>query len=124
MSIYATTFTLGDEHEHQCPCTRERDDGIFEEDPNKPCTCTTSPIRYQGSHVLPSDGDERGGCLGLAAIPAHIRREGRTDWPVDGHWYPWLRVSIDGTRDHACVLTRNQAIRLRDALNAWIKGTD
>jgi hypothetical protein len=75
---------------------------------------------YQGSHVLPSEGDPRGGEIGLAAIPSHITRDGRDDQPFDGAPWPWLRVHIYALGDDPCVVINPaQARELAEQLVAW-----
>lgn len=51
-----------------------------------------APIVYRGSHILPSDDDERGGMVMLALIPSFINRTG-DDGPEDEAPLPWLRLS-------------------------------
>lgn len=100
MSIYATTLALGgplDDHD--------------------------APIAYAGSHVLPTDDDERGGALDLAAIPGHVQLRGRPalsdgeDWP----YHPWLRVSVN---EQTVVLDRDQAVALAAELHRWLGHTE
>jgi hypothetical protein len=80
------------------------------------------PIAYQGSHILPSSKDKRGGYLGIAAIPGHISRGKRKAISDDMQpYWPWLRVSLDGPTDSAVILNRKQVIGLRDALDEWLK---
>jgi hypothetical protein len=121
MSIYCTTFDLGLEHSKRCERIRRVGKKIYEQDDSKPCTCGSTPIRYRGSHIFPSDSDERAGGLDLGAIPRHLTRNGRDNGPECG-WHKWLRVSMhDGDNHGAAVLTLKQVEKLRDALNAWIE---
>lgn len=110
MSIYASTFSLGDETE----------DGLG------------APIVYQGSHILPSDEDLRDGRLDLAAIPGHIARPGRPALhdgaECDEPYHPWLRLSVDWRwgSEYAqsdVVIDRRQAEALRDYLTSWLDHT-
>lgn len=93
---------------------------------DKPCDCglPDAPLRYQGSHILPSDDDERGGEFDLALIPGHIER--LPDRPAlnDGYGPPWpyLRFGLsdaDGG-DATVILRPAQARQIRDTLTAWL----
>lgn len=88
--------------------------GIDDEEPYGP------PWIYQGSHVLPSEDDPRGGCVGLAFVPSHITRDGRDDQPEDGKPWPWLRLhlAVPGD-DPAAVLNPAQARHLAEQLTGW-----
>ncbi len=66
-------------------------------DDTEPCG---APLVYRESHVLPADGDPRGGSLDLAYVPGFITRDGLNregvrdaDYDDEGVW-PWLRVSV------------------------------
>jgi hypothetical protein len=124
MSIYCTTFNLGLQHSNRCKRIRKVGKGLYKQDDTKACTCGSAPIKYQGSHILPSNRDERAGSVDLGAIPGHITRNGRDNGPEDG-WHKWLRIGID-TEDQQCtvVLTLKQVTGLRDALTAWIEQAD
>jgi hypothetical protein len=130
MSIYGTTLSLGDdEHEEGCAIWVEVEPGCFEHS-GKPCDCgiPRAPIVYEGSHVLPSDDDRRGGGLDVAEIPDHIEREGREP-PFD-----YLRLSVRNlpsrelwkgspyvsAGDATVVLDRPLVKELRDTLTAWL----
>ena len=73
MSIYCSFFSVDDENDR--PRSRQK------------------PIRYQGSHVLPSEKDEHCGSVDLAYIPPHIER-GRRKRSEDAPFWPWLRMEI------------------------------
>ena len=94
-----------------------------------------APIVYRGSHILPSDADERGGLVMLALIPSFINRTG-DDGPEDEAPLPWLRLSVAArivTEEDAqpgemvgtapamqdVILDASQVRRMRDALTAW-----
>ena len=81
---------------------------------------TKRPIIYQGSHILPSNKDKRGGEFGVSAIPSHITRDGRDNKP-EGQWHPWLRVHLRADTGNTIVLTSKQVEALRDALNRWLE---
>lgn len=110
MSIYGTTVTLSAEYDDDDP-----------------------PIIYQGSHVLPSDDDPRGGVLMFAQIPGWIERDGRDKPDDESQPHPWLRLDLiespktDGGSDpgHATVvLDRKQAEQVRDYLADWLSSID
>lgn len=138
MSIYASVIHFdADDHADHCarwvPCTREEaqtagraafaDDKHWRYDRAQPCTCQAGPLRYQGSHVLPSDDDPRAGCVEVGMIPGFIEREGREliGATEDDHpCWPWLRLSVsEGT----AVLTRTQVQEIRDYLDHWLSNT-
>lgn len=125
MSVYGTWLRLShDEHEHGCAVWVENPPGsdCFEWS-HEPCDCgqPKSPLLYQGSHVLPSNDDERGGWLDVAGIPDYITRDGRDDAHGTG-LKDWLRL-IMGDQDGKAtlVLTRQQVQELRDVLTLWLE---
>ena len=80
------------------------------------------PMRYQGSHVLPSRGDEHCGSVYLAYIPSHIRRGNRLP-PKNGNLRSWLRLGVasdDDTTGEVVVLSRKQVEKLHDDLGWWL----
>lgn len=122
MSIYATWLRLfAGEHEESCAVWVETPpgSGTFRFS-KKPCDCgmPRAPIAYQGSHVLPSDDDPRGGTVDVAAIPDFITRDGRDDARGEG-LKDWLRLSVYADGD-AVVLTRRHVRLLRDTLTEWL----
>ncbi len=138
MSLWATALHFdADDHADHCarwvPCTREEaqaagrsafaGDRHWRYDSTRPCTCQAGPLRYQGSHVLPSDDDPRGGCVEVAMIPGFIEREGRTldgAGPDDTPCWPWIRLSVgEGT----AVLTRTQVAEIHAYLGEWLSNT-
>jgi hypothetical protein len=136
MSIFATWLSLGeDEHEEGCAIWVEVEPGCFEFS-GKPCDCGTprSPLVYEGSHVLPSDEDRRGGGIDVAGIPDFIERDGRDDAQGEG-LRDWLRLSVHAHPskerwegkpyvaggDATVVLTRPLVEELRDTLTAWLE---
>lgn len=124
MSIYCSTFGFGDDHKPRCAKLTKIATKSYELDDSKPCTCGDSPIKYQGSHVIPSDKAERGGYLSLGAIPGHIDRPKLKAISDDmTPYHPWLRISVDSgpeDRDPTVILTRKQVTALRDELNRWL----
>lgn len=129
MSIYSSIPGLDDEHQEGCGVWVQQRPGIriLTRDTSRACTCgrPDAPYRYHGSHILPSEGDPRGGSVGLALIPSHITRDGRDDQPADGTPWPWLRVSVDvRALDPAAVLNRAQVQYLRDQLTNWLDSTE
>lgn len=137
MSIYATWLVLdGSDHDvENCAAYVEAIEGVWDFS-GKPCTCAAwkrQPIVYEGSHILPSDGDRRGGGIEVGGIPDHITREGRDDAP-EGSLKDWLRIGIwaDASTeqykgkpyvaagDATVVLPRSLVEELRDTLTAWL----
>ena len=83
------------------------------------------PWLYQGSHLLPTEDDPRGGSVGLAEIPGHITRDHRDNQPDDDRPWPWLRLSIDTQPDDpAVVINPAQARHLAGQLTAWADDTE
>lgn len=113
MSIYCSYFGMGDEHKPKCARIKKVS-GWYEQDDSKPCTCGSCPIKYQGSHVLPSRQDERDGYLGFAMIATHITKNGRDNRERE---HPYLRFHLNRA---SVVVTRKQATQLRDALTEWL----
>ena len=127
MSIYAS-LDAPDELHHDAGCDAWEDLGegvrvlTVLPQPIRPCSCTRAlvPLIYQGSHVLPSDADARGGNVDLSSISGHIRREGREPPPNDDQPYPYLRVGVNQAR---VVLTRDQAALMHRSLGKWLRAT-
>lgn len=127
MSIYATIFHIEDERQWIAELQESGVDAAVIRDGEPDPTDLDAPIIYQGSHVLPSHDDPRGGSVSLALIPPHITRDGRDDRTEgEGPW-PFLRldVSSHSTTNHGgclatVVLTDQQVLRLRDALTKWL----
>lgn len=121
VSIWATSLVF-DSSDHADGCPR-----LVPVDPDRPCTCRVGPIRYQGSHVLPSDGDERGGYLDFAEVPGFISRADRRLCGPDDQCrdpdccrrvWPFLRVALG--RDVG-VLDRGQVEGLHAYLGRWLQ---
>lgn len=113
MSIYATLIMF------------ERDD--YADDPDDPVGTAfgPAPIIYRGSHVLPSDSDDRGGTVSVCAIPGSIEREGRppVGGELDGTFHPWLRLSVDpddSGEPATVVLDRAHVNRLYQTFGDWL----
>lgn len=132
MSIYCSSLMFSDDdHTHGC--------AFYVEDPpgsdcyeisGRPCDCgiPTAPLIYQGSHVLPSDSDSRGGDVEIADIPDFIRRDGRDDGQGTG-LKDWIRLTVVESPETygppqrglaTVVLTREQAGGMRDWLTTWL----
>jgi hypothetical protein len=137
VSIYASWRGLDSEHEEDCAFWVEVEDGLFEMGDPENCTCglPRAPLIYQGSHVLPSDEDPKGGSVEIASIGDHITRDGRDD-AKEGEPKDWLRLGVsneasqetneDGSPyikagDATVVLTRPHVEILRDELTAWLE---
>ena len=130
MSIFAS-WAAPDDREHEDDCAHWlKHDGYWEPS-GKPCDCGQphAPIIYQGSHVLPSDDDPRGGSVDIASIPEHIERDDRPELP-EGTPKPWLRLGLyqhtasDGSDLHpgqaTLILDRRGVQTMRDAFDAWL----
>lgn len=127
MSIYASLAAPdGEEHTDDCARWDKSEDGCWEIS-DRPCDCgqPDAPLVYQGSHVLPSDDDERGGWVDIALIPGHVRvyrdnpdadSAGEDDWPPE----PFLRFGVNG---ETVVLTRRNATEVAATLNDWLERT-
>lgn len=139
MSIWCSNV-IADDDDHTPGCPRLAPDPRYPDEPmsyviddTKDCTCNAGPIVYQGSHVLPADGDLRGGVLDLAEIPGYIRRGERTLCPPEGEcgkpWtqccdrvWPWLRLTAgDPVRAVTVLLDRAQVQAAADYLVGWLE---
>jgi hypothetical protein len=120
MSIYTTILDIGGEHLPRCARMTKIAHKTFSVDDSKECTCGACPVLFQGSHVLPSNRDKRGGCIMLAGIRGHITRNGKDDGP-ENEWHPWLRLSVFELGSDSVVLTRKQAEKLRDSITKWLE---
>jgi hypothetical protein len=136
VSIYSTWLSIADERQvaaeladHGIDYGVIGDDGPVDDLADLPDEMLDAPIIYEGSHVLPSDTDRRGGCVEVAAIPNHITRDGRDD-ATEGSLKDWLRLSVQSVEsedpgafsaaDATVVLTRNQVERLNETLTGWL----
>ena len=124
MSIYASWPAPDDDH-------HEEDCAVWDEDPpgsgimewtGEPCSCALprAPIVYQGSHVLPSSTDERGGRVDIASIPGHITRDGRDDGPDED--VPWAFLRL-GVNEETVVLDRAGVELVHRTLGVWLEAT-
>lgn len=98
----------------------------YRRDRDVACTCRCGPIAYEGSHVLPSDGDPRGGFVAMCSIAGFIDRSPERPPLSDDTfpYWPWLRLMV-GNRDSdvdpvTVVLDRGQLEQWRDALTFWL----
>lgn len=89
-----------------------------------------SPYVYQGSHVVPRDGDPRGGWLEFGSIPNHCHPDADRGSDDMTHRVEFVRLGIredkstyrhDDNNDSATVvLDRRQVTKLRDVLTTWL----
>ena len=124
MSIYGS-MSAPNNREHEDDCDKwDKHEGHWELS-KRPCTCgqPDAPLVYQGSHVLPSEDDERGGWIDIACILAHVRFwrenpdapvEDEPDWP---NVEPFLRF---GVNESTVVLTERNVRQIADTLNEWL----
>jgi hypothetical protein len=130
VSIYGSIFAIEDERQWIAELKAAGvDAGVIRDGEPTPDELD-APLVYQGSHILPDEGDPRGGSLDLALIPAHITRDGRDNRDESEGPWPYLRLGVhahdstyNGGGDATIVLTVRQAARLRDALAEWIEDT-
>ena len=124
MSIFASLAAPDDaNHEDGCAFYVEDPPGSASyEFSGKPCDCgqPSAPFVYQGSHVLPTDTDERGGTVDLALIPHHITRDGRDDRGENEGPWPWLRL---GVNESTVILDRGQVKQIVGELKWWLTAT-
>lgn len=77
---------------------------------------TGAPYVYQGSHILPTANDKRGGWLEIGGIPAFCGE--------DGELVDFLRVGTGSGElelDRPVLLDRRQVTVLRDRLTMWLE---
>lgn len=120
MSIFGSLEAPDDDtHEDDCARWDKSDEGSWEIS-DRPCDCgqPDAPLAYSGSHVLPSDSDNRAGWVDIASIPSHITRDGRDDKPEDEAPWPYLRFGVNG---QTVILTRRNAQMVADSLNHWLE---
>ena len=124
MSIYASLHATETRHSEDCAIwvPDGEHDGCVMEGPDDLCTCglRAAPIVFRGSQFLPSDEDQRGGWVDLAAIPGHIEREGRPPTNPDDEtfpYHPWLRFGVNG---ETVVLDRAGVERVHLTLTEWM----
>lgn len=125
MSIYGSWAAPADD-EHADDCARwEKHDNVWEIS-DRPCDCgqPDAPLVYQGSHVLPSESDQRGGYVDIASIGTHVRfwrdnPDAPTASEPEGH-EPFLRF---GVNEGTVVLTRRNVEMVAASLNEWLELT-
>lgn len=121
MSIYGSLNAPDDlDHEDGCACYVEKPPGSgCWEFSGEPCDCgqPDAPLVYRGSHVLPSDNDERGGWVDIASIPYHITRDGRDDRDESEGPWPYLRF---GVNTETVVLTPRHVATIHAELGGWL----
>jgi hypothetical protein len=130
MSIYGSLPAPADDEHDVENCAYYVEDppgsGCFEFS-GEPCDCgqADAPLVYQGSHVLPSEGDERRGYVDIACIPAHVRYwRDNPNAPVEsepnGPPEPFLRF---GVNEGTVVLTRRNVEQVHETLAWWLEAT-
>lgn len=132
MSIFASLPAPDDsEHTDDCACwdKQELENGgeFWRISSDVECDCgqPDAPIIYQGSHVLPSLDDKRGGSVDIALIPAHIRYwRDNPDAPVETEPHeppePFLRFGVNG---ETVILTRHNVRQISHTLSDWLART-
>lgn len=117
MSVYASWPAPCEDHPSTCAVYVETSPGVFDWS-GKPCDCglVDAPIVYQGSHVMPSDDDPRGGGVDIASIPAFVRNGADPD--AEG-WLPWLRFGIN---EGVVILDRRGVELVHRSLGEWLAG--
>jgi hypothetical protein len=129
MSIYGTFLSIEDERQTAAELKAAGinygiidEQGEVEDLNTLPAEMLDAPIVYQGSHILPSERDERGGSVELASIGGFVERNGReSEKPDDDALWPYLRLNVldqDGVA--AVVLTAEQTKRLFSSLGEWL----
>lgn len=119
MSIYGSLSAPSDS-EHTDDCAMWDKQGDWWEISDRPCDCgqPDAPLVYQGSHILPSENDERGGDVDIALIPGFIERDGRDQaFENDDAVWPYLRFGVNG---ETVVLTERNVREVADTLNHWL----
>lgn len=124
MSIYGSLpAPSDDEHVDGCACYVETEPSVFEaNDHDCDCGQPDAPLVYQGSHVLPSETDERGGFVDIASIAAGVRYwrdnpDATIDTEPDGLVEPFLRF---GVNEGTVVLTRRHVEEIVGTLTEWL----
>jgi hypothetical protein len=101
MSIYATWLSFDDD---------------------SPFAGDRPPLKYQGSHVMPTEDDHRDGSVFLCAIPAFVpyNRAGVEDYPdgVEDQVLPWLRLSVNA---ETVLLDASQVREVHETLGQWLE---
>jgi hypothetical protein len=124
MSIYASLEAPNDdEHLEGCAIWVVVSEGVYEYG-DEPCDCgrPDAPLVYKGSHVVPTEQDERGGWVDLALIPGHIRHPDiEVMWDPDMAPLPFLRF---GVNEETVVLTRHNVEMIHKSLSIWLQLTD
>lgn len=135
MSIWASTLTIEDERQWVAELQEAGIGAGVIRDGEPDFDDLDAPIIYKGSHVLPEEDHPRGGSVGLAIIPPHVRywRENPNgvEEPEGTPYEPFLRLDVQahgdtdgGPADATVVLTRHQVERLRDALAEFLENTE
>jgi hypothetical protein len=130
VSIYGSLPAPDDDY-HEDDCARWEKRGDIWDIGDKPCDCgqVGAPLVYQGSHVLPSEEDRRGGHVDLGLISPHVRFwRDNPDASVEDEpdidtalCEPFLRF---GVNDATVVLTRRNVEEVYQSLLWWLKNTE
>jgi hypothetical protein len=131
LSIFATALSFdADDHLDTCRDGRKR----------KPCTCSTGPLVYEASHILPEPNGPRAGFVSLSEIPGFISRPGRElcgdedGCPSAGDCcdrvWPWMRLWVWDGRETGddftgcpVLLDRGQVEQVHAYLGRWLERT-
>lgn len=121
MSIFAS-LAAPDDDQHEDDCAQWEKNGDVWDISDRPCDCgqPNAPLVYQGSHVLPSSDDVRGGDVDIALIPSHITRDGRDNRSEDEGPWPYLRF---GVNEGTVILERHHVEQIRNELDEWLAAT-
>ena len=130
MSIFASLATLSDDqHSDECARWDKRESGGGEiwELSDRSCDCgqLDAPLVYQGSHILPTELDERGGYVDIALIPAHVRYwrenpDAPSETEPESPPEPFLRFGVNESR---VILTRHHVEGIVRELQWWLEAT-
>lgn len=131
MSIYGSLDAPSDdEHEEGCAYYKGWGTSSLELS-GQPCDCgqPSAPLVYQGSHILPEPGEQRGGYVDIALISPHVRywREhpdspSATEPDMDTHPpEPFLRL---GVNEGTILLDVAGVRRVHDTLHDWLEAIE
>ena len=124
MSIYGTFFTIEDERQWISELEAKGVGAAVIRDGEPHPDDLDAPIVYQGSNVIPSESDPRGGSVDLAHISKFVRfwrdnPDAPTHEEPEG-LEPFVRLCVHSDELATVVLTAHQVRRLRDSLDEWL----